>query len=253
MKFIVKSPLRALVKNTLYDDYIRCSKNYNIQLNFTNIYKQFNVNTYVIPKELITKIIDVVYDEKDIIIQYKSLSRNNRFAKKMISLNYNGKIFITFGNKFQFYYDKDYNLYISVSNNYNKYTTVNTILHQLLNKIVNLKNDFIKRPFILTKEQSEWLISVIPSKTIKRTMFFIKCNIAFEIWLEYITEYISLPNIITIVKDRKLFKKELNKVKKSCTEYEMLLFAELCYLSSLNNKLDTRFQILENKLNDIKI
>lgn len=251
MKFIVKSPLRALVKNTLYDDYIRCSKTYDTQLNFTNIYKQFGVNTCVIPKELVTKIIDVVYSEKDIIIQYKSLSRNNRFAKILNLLNDNGKIFITFDDKFQTFYDKNYNLYISVSNNHDR-CTVNTMLHQLLNKTVNLKNNFINRPFILNKEQFEWLMSVMPTKTIKRTMFFIKCNIAFEIWLEYVIEYISLPNIITIVKDQKLFKKELNKVKKKYTEYETLLFSELCYLSSLNNKLDTRFQMLENKLNDIK-
>ena len=54
----------------------------------------------------------------------------------------------------------------------------------------------------------------MPNKTVKRTMFFIKSNIVFEIWLEYVIEYLTLPNIITIIKDRKLFKKELNKVKK---------------------------------------
>lgn len=252
MNFTVKSPLRSLIKNTLYDDYIRCSKIYDTRLNFMSVYRQFGVNTCVIPKELITKIIDVVYDKKETIIPYNSLSKNNRFVKALCILNNNGKILITFDDRFQTFYDKNYNLYISVSNNHNS-CTVNTILHQLLNKTLNLKNDFIKRPFILTKEQFEWLISVMPTKTIKRTMFFIKCNIAFEIWLEYITEYVSLSNIITIVKNRKLFKKELNKVKKNCTKYESLLFAELCYLSSLNNKLDTRFQILENKLNDIKV
>ena len=53
MQSMVKIPFRTLVKNTLYDDYIRCSKNYNIQLNFTDVCKKFDINTYVIPKELI--------------------------------------------------------------------------------------------------------------------------------------------------------------------------------------------------------
>lgn len=252
MQSMVKIPFRTLVKNTLYNDYIRCSKNYNIQLNFTDVCKKFDINTYVIPKELIMKIIDVVYDEKDIIIQYKSLPINNRFIKALKTLNDNGKIFIIFGNKIQTFYDKDYNLYISVCNNCDRYT-INTMLHQLLNEIINLKNTFVKKSFSLNDEQFNWLISIMPNKTVKRTMFFIKSNIVFEIWLEYVIEYLTLPNVITIIKDRKLFKKELNKVKKKSTNYEILLFCELCYLSSLNNNLDKRFQVLENKLNDIKI
>ena len=40
MQSIAKFPFRTLVKNTLYNDYIRCSKIYNIQLNFTDVCKK---------------------------------------------------------------------------------------------------------------------------------------------------------------------------------------------------------------------
>lgn len=76
-----------------------------------------------------------------------------------------------------------------------------------------------------------------------------KNSLEFEAWLANCVENFeiskySLQEFKSIIENKDLFEKNINRIKRRDNILELFLFAELCYLSSKNNSEDKRYWYL---------
>ena len=76
-----------------------------------------------------------------------------------------------------------------------------------------------------------------------------KNSLEFEAWLANCVENFeiskySLQEFKSIIENKDLFEKNINRIKRRDNILELFLFAELCYLSSKNNSEDKHYWYL---------
>lgn len=76
-----------------------------------------------------------------------------------------------------------------------------------------------------------------------------KNSLEFEAWLANCVENFeiskySLQEFKSIIENKDLFEKNINRIKRHDNILELFLFTELCYLSSKNNSEDKRYWYL---------
>ena len=98
--------------------------------------------------------------------------------------------------------------------------------------------------FSIANNDKKWLLSIaeIDENIIK----YLEQGFEFEPWVANCVENFehsnySLDEFQTIIKNKHKFESEYFKNQRNDDKLELLLFSELCYLSSLNNKSDKRF------------
>lgn len=101
--------------------------------------------------------------------------------------------------------------------------------------------------FILSSVDKKWLITV--TNTNHNMIKYLEQGFEFEPWVANCVENFehsnyTLEEFQSIIKDKKKFEAEYFKNQHNDDKLELLLFSELCYLSSLNNKSDKRFWYL---------
>lgn len=82
-----------------------------------------------------------------------------------------------------------------------------------------------------------------------------KNSLEFEAWLANCVENFeiskySLQEFKSIIENKDLFEKNINRIKRRDNILELFLFSELCYLSSKNNSEDKRYWYLSEVLKE---
>lgn len=82
-----------------------------------------------------------------------------------------------------------------------------------------------------------------------------KNSLEFEAWLANCVENFeiskySLQESKSIIENKDLFEKNINRIKRRDNILELFLFSELCYLSSKNNSEDKRYWYLSEVLKE---
>lgn len=118
------------------------------------------------------------------------------------------------------------------------------VLNTETNKTYGLFNN---RSFHLSSVDKKWLITV--TNTNHNMIKYLEQGFEFEPWVANCVENFEhsnykLDEFQSIIKDKKKFEAEYFKNQHNDDILELLLFSELCYLSSLNNKSDKRFWYL---------
>ena len=152
-----------------------------------------------------------------------------------------------------FNYNDKFELCLLVNvKNTSKFLIFKSIQHELIHWMQYVLNTetkktygkFNDKPFYINNTDKKWLITItnINHKMIK----YLEQGFEFEPWVANCVENFehssyTLEEFQTIIKNKHKFETEYLKNQNVENVCELLLFTELCYLSSLNNKSDKRF------------
>ena len=115
---------------------------------------------------------------------------------------------------------------------------------------------FYPLKFTLTKEDQHWFSDISIDYQMLNLIEELQQNsLEFEAWLANCVENFEISNYSlqefkTIIENKNLFESNLNKIKHNDNILELFLFAELCYISSKNNKKDKRYWYLIEALKE---
>lgn len=153
-------------------------------------------------------------------------------------------------------YDNNFNLCLLIyTNNVLKDFIFKGIQHELIHWMQRVLSSETKKnygqfndmKFSIANNDKKWLLSIaeIDENIIK----YLEQGFEFEPWVANCVENFehsnySLDEFQTIIKNKHKFESEYFKNQRNDDKLELLLFSELCYLSSLNNKSDKRFWYL---------
>ena len=153
-------------------------------------------------------------------------------------------------------YDDNFNLCLLIyTNNISKDSIFKGIQHELIHwmqrvlssETKNSYGHFNDMKFSLTNNDKEWLLSATFAD--ENVIKYLEQGLEFEPWVANCVENFehsnyNLDEFQTIIKNKHKFEAEYFRNQHNDDKLELLLFAELCYLSSLNNKSDKRFWYL---------
>lgn len=156
-----------------------------------------------------------------------------------------------------FSYDDNFNLCLLVNAfDTNEHRLNKQIQHELIHWMqVTLNSEtektyglFDNKPFCFLKEDKKWLENVLPNIQLNNKLTYLEQGVEFEPWIancveEFEKQKYELSSFIEIIKNKQKFKDEL-KLTSDTEKQELLLFAELCYLSFKYDKNDGRFYYL---------
>ncbi len=155
-----------------------------------------------------------------------------------------------------FDYDRNFNLCLLVNvKNSSKFLIFKSIQHELIHWMQYVLNTETKKnygqfndmKFSISNDDKEWLLSATFAD--ENMIKYLEQGFEFEPWVANCVENFehsnySLDEFQTIIKNKHKFESEYFKNQRNDDKLELLLFSELCYLSSLNNKSDKRFWYL---------